>query len=137
MTNLLDDLAEVLGLSEEATQGNWYYVHGHGWCCKGGPKNAPYALPLIRDAKTYDGPPSYDESFLRSAVNFIRKHAAEIERNAMDAEKWRAARDNTSDGLRIIQWNHKACEELQVLFPSPTLCDQYAEEAISKDATHG
>lgn len=47
----------------------------------------------------------------------------------VDAERWRAARDNTGDGIRIITWDHKAEEELQVMFPSPILCDEYADAA--------
>lgn len=54
----------------------------------------------------------------------------EVEALRVDAYRWRQARDNHGDGLRLIKWNHSAIEELQVLFPSPILCDEYANKAI-------
>ena len=64
------DLQALIELSEKATAGRWYYVHGHGWCCR--TDDCPYALPVIRDAATYDGPASDDEIFVRALVNWFR-----------------------------------------------------------------
>lgn len=66
-------LSAVLALAEKATPGEWFYVHGHGWCIK--PEHQP---PVIRDASEYDGPQSYDEAFIRACANLIRQHGKNL-----------------------------------------------------------
>lgn len=51
-----------------------------------------------------------------------------------DARRWRVARNNTGDGLRLIRWDRSQPEELQVMFPSPALCDSDADAAIHNSA---
>lgn len=54
---------------------------------------------------------------------------------AKDAARWRTARNNQGTGLRLITWDPKAHEELQVMFPSQKLCDEYADAMLN--ATQG
>lgn len=63
-----------------------------------------------------------------SAAN-LEAIASQLAEESVDASRWRAVRDNQGDGLRIIEWDHKATEEMQVMFPSKRLCDEYADAA--------
>jgi hypothetical protein len=63
--------------------------------------------------------------------------AKRLEAAERDAARWRVARNNTGDGLRLVRWNHDACEELQVMFPSPVLCDSDADAAIDAATQEG
>ena len=51
----------------------------------------------------------------------VAEMATEMQRNAKDAALLNLIRNNTKDGLRIIEWKANAPEGCQVLFPSPTL----------------
>jgi len=55
---------------------------------------------------------------------------AELDAARKDAERWKAVRDNRGPGLRLITWAPNECEELQVMFPSQKLCDEYADSTI-------
>lgn len=81
---------------------------------------------FLRDAGRIKSP-----ELMERAASALESFAAR--RAAMpdaDAARWRAARNNTGDGIRIVLWNHKQPDELQVMFPSPTLCDSYADAAM-------
>lgn len=55
---------------------------------------------------------------------------AELDAARKDAGRWKVVRDGRGPGLRLITWDPKAHEELQVMFPSQKLCDEYADDAI-------
>lgn len=111
------ELSDVLALLEKATPGNWYYVQGHGWCCKS--DTVPYAVPVIRDASTYDGPPSDDERAIRFAVNFLRKHGPALlaalstpssEGDGRDGERYRWLRDQNANIDNPDAWTITRCD---------------------------
>jgi len=84
---------------------------------------------LAGEGGSYMGKPGHRDTaaYLDQCVAMLRAYAEVVE----DAARWRAARDNRGDGLRIIIWDHNAVEELQVLFPSVPLCDKYADTALT------
>lgn len=77
-------------------------------------------------------PDEYLKSFEQMAWVGYRAAHADLSGEARDGARWRAARNNTGDGLRLIRWNSKAPEELQVMFPSPALCDLDADDALAR-----
>lgn len=71
---------------------------------------------------------SFSERYGRTIPVYFHPAPADV---ARDAERWRTVRNNTGNGLRVVQWNSGAIEELQVLFPSPVLCDAEADAAMA------
>lgn len=96
MTKLLDDLSEVVRLSEAATQGKWMadgddtdfhtitVCGDETYACSVGIWQTPRHMGRYAERERVA-----NAQAIPAAMNFIRTHAAEIERNARDAARYR------------------------------------------------
>ena len=132
MNDLLSELEVVVERVNAATPNTWAVGPYGGIHKMDGDKFGVALLAGESKSGLYENRAA-NEAAASTAVNFIRAHHAEIAAAVRDAERWRAARNNTGDGLRLIRWTHNAPEKEQVMFPSPNLCDDYADAAMRQE----